>query len=69
MLEQLDVLNADTQRSTFAAMSILSILFLLECISKWILWAFTGIFCVFALVLAYKLFVAPKRLKGGLNRK
>ena len=52
MLDQFNILTADTRRATLSAMALLSILLLLCCISKWILWSFTAFFTLFAIFLA-----------------
>jgi hypothetical protein len=63
MFENFNVLDVDSRRATLSAMTILSILLLLCCLSKWILYGFTALFIVFALILAYKEFVGLKSLK------
>lgn len=65
-MSSFDVLNSldpDTSRAVFAAISILSILFLIACISKWILYGLTAIFTLFAIFLTYKQFIAPRIAK------
>jgi hypothetical protein len=63
-MDMFSVMDADSRRATFSAMAILSILFLLCCISKWILWGFTAIFTLFAIYLTYRQFIAPKFSKS-----
>ena len=67
MLDQLNSLDVDTQRATLTAVTIVALLLLVCCLSKWLLYAFTGIFSIYALFLAYKIFIEPQRLKKGVK--
>lgn len=63
MLDQFNLLDFDSRRATLSAMSILSILLLLCCLNKWVLYSFTAFFTLFALFLCYKQFIEPKLSK------
>lgn len=67
MLEQFNYLDVDTQKATLSAMTLLSILLLLCCVSKWILYLFTAFFTCYAIFLAWKTFKPLKSLKKGLK--
>lgn len=60
MLDQFNALNVDSRKATFSAISLLAIILLLCCISKWILYTLTAFSVIYAMFLGYKLFIEKK---------
>ena len=61
MINSFDSLTINDRRATMSAMSLVSVLLILCCISKWILYIFTIGFTVYALILVYKEFFEKKK--------
>lgn len=61
-VEIFSVLDADTKRATLSAMTLLSLILILCCISRWVLYFLTAVFTLFAIYLAWQNF-KPKSLK------
>ena len=64
-------LDLNLQRSVFSAVSILSILFLLCILSKWVLYGFFGVSLFATGFIAYNMFIKPvlnKNKKKSVKR-